>query len=350
MKKVFLSLAILVMAICANAQKNQYFWYQSNLMLGTEIAQIDSVTFGDDESTDTLHILLPRTIIKTVRETIEVTIHDTMYLNKYVCLPEGALPGEFSVSPTKKVRFSKGNLQYNRVSNTWIFAENQYDFLGKNNFINPQLMTRTAPTNYSLYYWQGTELNDVIDLFAWSSDKDLSRKWGIESSSDDASKFNGNFVDWGENFSDSWYTMSKDEWDYIISEREHASDLIAIGTINGINGCIILPDGWKLPKNMTFNSGTANINDSIYYSTINNYSIEEWSIMENAGAVFLPSNGDRSLPHMYTNWSNIKGAYWSATIIDNKSAYVFSIRPDFAQVSNSWFYVGRSVRLVQDVK
>ena len=133
MRKLFLTIAVFVMAICANAQTNQYFWYQGNLMLGNPIAQIDSVTFGENEPADTLHILLPRTIIKTVHDTVEITVHDTMYITKYTCLPEGALPGEFSVSPTKKVRFSKGNLQYNTATETWNFAEKQYDIIGKDN-------------------------------------------------------------------------------------------------------------------------------------------------------------------------------------------------------------------------
>ena len=55
MKKFFLTLAVLVMALCASAQKNQYFWYQGNLMLGNPIAQIDSVTFGN-EDTDSISL------------------------------------------------------------------------------------------------------------------------------------------------------------------------------------------------------------------------------------------------------------------------------------------------------
>ena len=49
MKKFFLSLAVFVMALCANAQTNQYFWYNGNLMMGNPIAQIDSVTFGEGD-------------------------------------------------------------------------------------------------------------------------------------------------------------------------------------------------------------------------------------------------------------------------------------------------------------
>ena len=78
MKKFFLSLAVFVMALCANAQTNQYFWYNGNLMMGNPIAQIDSVTFGEGEPADTLHIMLPRTIIKTVHDTVYITIHDTI--------------------------------------------------------------------------------------------------------------------------------------------------------------------------------------------------------------------------------------------------------------------------------
>lgn len=81
MKKFFLSLAVFVMAICANAQTNQYFWYQGNLMMGNPIAQIDSVTFGEGEPADTLHILLPRTIIKTVHDTVIKIVHDTVYIH-----------------------------------------------------------------------------------------------------------------------------------------------------------------------------------------------------------------------------------------------------------------------------
>ena len=46
---------------------------------------------------------------------------------------QGQLSGKFSVSPTKKVSFSQGNLQYNAAQNVWRFATNQYDFVGDAN-------------------------------------------------------------------------------------------------------------------------------------------------------------------------------------------------------------------------
>ena len=45
-------------------------------------------------------------------------------------LPGGALSGLFSVSATQQVHFSQGNLQYQASTNTWRFAEHQYDYVG----------------------------------------------------------------------------------------------------------------------------------------------------------------------------------------------------------------------------
>ena len=43
----------------------------------------------------------------------------------------GALPGRFTINASgEKVVFSQGNLQYQASTNTWRFAENQYDYIG----------------------------------------------------------------------------------------------------------------------------------------------------------------------------------------------------------------------------
>ena len=50
-------------------------------------------------------------------------------------LPEGALPGEFSISAAKKVHFSQGNLvatvNASGVPVAWKFATKQHDYLGE---------------------------------------------------------------------------------------------------------------------------------------------------------------------------------------------------------------------------
>lgn len=48
---------------------------------------------------------------------------------------EGELNGKFSISPTEKVVFSKGNLQYCPATKQWRFADHQWEYIGKANEI-----------------------------------------------------------------------------------------------------------------------------------------------------------------------------------------------------------------------
>ena len=64
---------------------------------------------------------------------------------------EGRLKGLFSVGNGKTVRFSQGNLQYQASTDTWRFAEHQYDCIGNTN------------SNISLFY-QGW-----VDLFGYGT-------------------------------------------------------------------------------------------------------------------------------------------------------------------------------------
>ena len=57
----------------------------------------------------------------------------------------------FSVSESNKILFSSGNLQYNPSSNSWRFAENQYDFIGDDN--------QNISPNYTGW----------LDLFGWAT-------------------------------------------------------------------------------------------------------------------------------------------------------------------------------------
>ena len=73
--------------------------------------------------------------------------------------------GTFSVSATKQVTFSPGNLQYTQSTNTWSFAENQYDYIGTDNVTGGSV--EFDPTiGYSK---DGDALADKVDLFGWST-------------------------------------------------------------------------------------------------------------------------------------------------------------------------------------
>ena len=66
--------------------------------------------------------------------------------------PTGAINGLFSVSPSKQVYFSQGNLQYQASTNTWRFAEHQYDYVG--GIVNTSV-------EYGNVYYDGIKCNFV---------------------------------------------------------------------------------------------------------------------------------------------------------------------------------------------
>ena len=84
MKRILTIIALVAISMFAMAQTNQLVWSNGRLIYGTSIETIDSLTYGEMEDVDTLHLLLPRTLIKVVHDTVYV--HDTIYINN--CDPE----------------------------------------------------------------------------------------------------------------------------------------------------------------------------------------------------------------------------------------------------------------------
>ena len=237
----------------------------------------------------------------------------------------------FSVSATKLVRFSKGNLQYTQSTQIWSFADNQYDMIGDDNVSNGGLA-------------------DKIDMFGWSGST-ATAQWGI-STSEDCSDYSGDFVDWGKNIGDgnTWYTLTYDEWGYLISGRTNANNLIGVARINlnadgsrHANGIVFLPDYWICPAGITFKSGY-----SYDYVNYQIFTLSDWQKLEVAGAVFLPASG-------YRGGSNVNrvqecAVYWSATVnfSDEAGCLYFDFGADAYPFYNSRDY-GQAVRLVQDL-
>ena len=359
MKRLFLSLAVFVMALCANAQTNQYFWYNGNLMMGNPIAQIDSVTFGEGEPADTLHIMLPRTIIKTVHDTLYITIHDTVCPND---LPEGALAGEFSVSPTKKVRFSKGNLQYNAAlgthqcadgttkQGTWRFAEHQWDTIG----MSQCGKSETYDGWISAYSWGTSGWNSGAERYQpW--DMSANNLTGFYVGGDISNDLTGEYAyaDWGVynaisnggNEPNSWRTLTEDEWGYILKQRTNYQQLCSYADVDGIEGMILLPDNYEMPAGIIFTSSTK--------PSQNHYSISEWLLMENNGAVFLPNESgyitDLSTQGQPLACQLQTNIYWSATHHNSHRAISVYL-PNLEVWDHRYRCDSGQVRLVQDVE
>ena len=233
-------------------------------------------------------------------------------------IPDGVVPGSFSVSATQRVLFSQGNLQYQASTNTWRFAEHQYDYVG------------TQTDDGHGYYGgnvSGSDNSSIsstysgwIDLFGWGtgSNPTLSSQnyWDY-----------GTFVDWGSNpisnggnTANRWRTLTHAEWEYLLYTRTDALSKCGTGNINGVGGLIILPDSWTLPSGCSFTSGFATYNPNNYPDwTHNSYTLAQWAQMEAAGAVFLPAAGRRKGTNVFDVGTN--GYYWSSTSNGGDCAY-----------------------------
>ena len=233
----------------------------------------------------------------------------------------GASNALFSVRANKMVRFSRGNLWYQASTNTWRFAENQYDTIGADN-------TNISATNTG---W--------IDLFGWGTG---SNPTNVSTNNGDYS----NFVNWGRNAivnggneADYWSTLSIDEWNYLLDSRPNASSLIGKATVNGITGVVILPDGWTLPSDISFTPGRENHFDA------NTYTTEQWTKLELSGAIFLPSTGVRIGSDVFS--VGISGGYWTTSTPSIAEAFFLAIFDDDANLGGDYRYYGQSVRLVR---
>ena len=207
------------------------------------------------------------------------------------------LSGVFSVSGSKTVKFSKGNLRYASGMNT----------------------------------------------------------------STDKSTYSGSFVDWGSNsdlqtaLGTGWFTPSKAESTYLFNTRSASTvggtsnGRYARAKVNNVNGVILFPDTYTHPDGVT---APTNVNTDNASFDSNTYTFADWTKMESAGCVFLPGAGYRDGESVIS--AGIFGAYWSATSsgkASDYSAYDFVyyhptwLSPEFTNTRN----LGFCVRLVRQV-
>lgn len=236
---------------------------------------------------------------------------------------DGASYAVFSVSDNKQVRFSRGNLQYKASSGSWRFAEQQYDMIGEGN------------THISNTY------TGWIDLFGWGTGDAPTRTSTSSSDYPDYHEWGDHPIANGGNRAQAWRSLTVDEWLYLTTNRPNASSKIGLATIGGqYNGLVILPDSWTMPAGMSFAPGNSGFD-------LNNYTIEDWQLMETAGAVFLPAAGVREGAELW-NFNNY-GLYWSSSSYNAAHGYDMFFWADAAQwTAYDYRYLGLSVRLVME--
>ena len=219
-------------------------------------------------------------------------------------VPIGAVNGQFSVSDTKKVYFSQGNLQY---VGTWQFAEHQWERFGAD------------------------QRDDHRDLLGWGT---KSNPNNVSGNDNDYS-----WSEWGENTitngTTGYRTLTAEEWGYLL-RREGKS---ALATVNGVHGIVFIPDSWSLPGGCSFTAG-----DGSGWTT-NTYTVWQWTSMETNGAVFLPcvglrDNGSVQYVDEFPNyWSSSEYSADSASILDYSGSIKVAVCPKRG---------GVGVRLVKD--
>lgn len=238
--------------------------------------------------------------------------------------------GVFSVSETKQVTFSPGNLQYHPANNEWRFAQSQLDYIGE------------ANSNCSSSY------NGWLDLFGWSTS---ATHFGV-SASDTIDDYLGDFVDWGTNKIDkdapnTWRTLTNSEWEYVLLNRTNASSLCGIAQVDGVNGLILLPDSWTSPADVTFMAGFHRDLSVEAYSQYQTFTAAQWSKLEATGAVFLPAAGVRF--GSVVDFKQSHSFCWSANTLNSAVACYLASGSRGAGMFSGYRYFGHSVRLVKDL-
>jgi hypothetical protein len=285
------------------------------------------------------------------------------------------------------VYFSQGNLQYQASTNTWRFAENQWDMLAKPEDMTSHHEAYGDVADMSTQYTSSSTA--WIDMFGWGTSGwhdendpynvyyqpwSMSNQevvpycdyniWGygpsVNMPSPSLIGSSANY-DWGVynaisnggNAAGLWRTLTLDEWEYVFHTRTTDSGIhFAMACVNGVNGVIILPDNWS---NDYYSLNNADLEGSFGHNVIG---LTVWNnAFQVNGAVFLPATGERSGPWVYSIGS--RGKYWQ--VVHETGDWGHSIEKvvSFGFVNSGYLNVGGdfgwtyrcfgiSVRLVQD--
>jgi len=178
--------------------------------------------FFDEIITDSQYVyfvLRNGTVLKVLRAPKEEKVQ----------IVDGAIMAPFSVSETKMVYFSMGNLQYSKngthlcldgttKSGTWKFAESQAEI--SNDSLN--MTFKWGSSGYS-------ETSETLKADITSTNYD----WGTY-----------NAISNGGNIPGKWRVLTRTEMNYLLTQRTNANKLYKRVTVNDQSGLLILPDDW----------------------------------------------------------------------------------------------------------
>ena len=279
----------------------------------------------------------------------------------------------FTVANDKKVVFAPGNLQavlsgsmvgsvmssnhYFWGAKSWQFAPYQYTVIGN-----------TAENKL-----EDPAENQVIDLFSWigsSKGYEDDRRFGIFVfvSGSGTTGGTGNamedalLADWGVNvigtyLTNTWRTPTCADWSYVLTSSERSKTrftkivlTLTDEPLTTINGLVIFPDQYSHPLGTEF---TNNNRTGVAFDAGGSISLADWSLLEAAGCVFLPSAGIRTYSDGRVVSDNEKAVYWTPDASTSSVNQAMALYGTNSGLQTSGYsrarYYGCAVRLVHDV-
>ena len=216
---------------------------------------------------------------------------------------DGAIMAEFSVSETKKVYFSMGNLQYSTEGShkcadgttqpgTWRFAEKQWEegtllYWGNTGYNDS--IKQVNSNDWYKEYWRAIEYFKSYETIAQSDISNTYNDWGVY-----------NAIENGGNTPNKFRTLTRDEWVYLWEQRPNADKLRGTTKVDGIDCTYLLPDNWDNLE--------ANIPSALYSGKQIYDVFPSVNTLLDKGVVFFRKNLKK-----VTMGDNAGEGYWSST-------------------------------------
>lgn len=219
------------------------------------------------------------------------------------------LSGNFSVSATKKVQFTKGNLYWD--GSAYQFEVNQTDY-----------PTTWNASHVGHFYWSKTASVAYAETYSDAS-----------ASTDDV-LFCAEATPLTVDGTSGYYALTSDEWSYLLGTNDKRNGMYQTNvTVGGVAGCIVIaPDNYS--------------NTDKPLSSTTEYTLQE---INSLGLVCLPAAGFRNEESI----DNSEGDYWHATPDSEDKDWAGQVYFKAAQIIPSYQYyryLANSVRLVKSAE
>lgn len=256
------------------------------------------------------------------------------------------------------VRFSTGNLQYNKETGKFSFMEHQYSTVETTDqdvgtdYANQNIVSlfgwgTSGWNNGNLFYqpYNTSSLNNSIytngygptdgSTYTYSlTGTYANADWGVYNK-----RSNQNKIEGGGNH--EWRVLTSEEWDYLFDGRSTIGVDIRFAKaylFGSVHGMILFPDNYTHPEGVAVPEGVNETGDASWEG--NQYDATEWGKMEAAGSVFLPAVGTRLLGDV--NSTGEFGCYWTST--SGEDIYAWGMDFDKSPINEITIVVCKDMR------